>query len=793
MTMFFIAKAKRHTHRPAMLIIALLAAHTACADEVPIFRVDGGGSGHVATGRTWKSAFTGLQEGIDAAFNAGGGEVWVKAGVYQPSGDGRDSSFELKPGVRLYGGFRGVENECGERNPKANRTILNGDIGAVGDESDNCYHLVTGATDTRIDGFIISRGNANGLKQKGTGGGMTIPAGTRKMTVANCTFEKNNAGWQGGAIYGGSVELTVTNCTFFSNAAANGGGISIKGPALIALENCAFSANTGKTAGGAINLENEIHASMVNCRFLSNSSGGNGGALLMESGGETNATLKITDCQFTDNRSDTTGGAVFIKGAFSSWIEQCSFIRNSGNEGTGGIVVSRGALALIQQCTYKKNRGEKDQRDLFCDDTSQIFDTLEALQASFEPEEEKPVAVPLKMLNDVYVYNPRNTQMKLRLILAAKPCTVLVLGDLTDPDFIENYRNLEAVANDYKPLGAQFFYVYRAPLHPENNGYLQPFSIQERARQAQRATTLLKTKTPWLYDCMDNQTLAALMDDSDGNVFIYSAEGSEHYHGTLDDTRALRNALKKLVGEASTETSPNRFPSPGISPKDVGTPDLLDRIRFDPETEPFSPLLITPVSSRFPFYVKLRAEGDDDLLKTGRGRLYLGFHVDPLYQTQWDNKAEPLEYMIRAPRGVAAPSTDDAPEIKSQQYDSEPREFVLTTRQLDPSKPLNLRVEYTVYSPQQDKSITVTQLYTIHLKRDPFGGKAFRRQILHTDPPRKQQALMPVALRDFDSNGDGKLSRGELSGNLWSKFSKIDTDGDGYLSADEYADYLASR
>ena len=191
--------------------------------------------------------------------------------------------------------------------------------------------------------------------------------------------------------------------------------------------------------------------------------------------------------------------------------------------------------------------------------------------------------------------------------------------------------------------------------------------------------------------------------------------------------------------------------------------------------------------------MKLRVEGDAELLKSGNGRLYLGFHLDPLYSMLWDNEADPLEYVIWSPVGIAAPSTDRAPEIKAARVDSEPREFVLNTRQLDLAKALKLRVEYTVYSPLTEKSMTVTQSYTILLEPDPLGGKAYRRQIAHIDPPRKRTAPMPAELRQFDMNDDGRLSRSELSGNLWSRFPEIDTNKEGYLSQDEYTTYLNTR
>jgi hypothetical protein len=762
----------------------------ALADEVTVFRVDADCTQTNPTGRSWSYAFADLQDGIDAAFNAGGGEVWVKAGVYYPSGDDRNSTYELRPGIRLYGGFRGTEKSRDQRNPKANRTILNGDIGAAGNEADNAYHVVTGATDTHIDGFTISRGHANGLKKKSSGGGIFMPEGTRKMVLANCTFEKNLAGWQGGAVFGERVELVVTNCAFFSNSSASGGGLAIRGSSAVSILNSTFSANTASSGGGAVNLENKLSATIRDVQFRLNRSQGSGGALAVDL--YESAELEITRCLFSDNSADRTGGAALIKGAIYPQISNSAFVRNTGKNGTGGIVVGNGTMALVQSCTFTKNRGMK-QTDLSHDATSGIFENMEAMQSAGSPAEEEPEPEPLRMLVDAPVYGPGDEKRALRAIVSAKPYTVIVKGDLTDTVFIENYRFIEALAHDYKPLNVQCYYLHGALTHPENNGYLQPFNLKERRRQVQLAKSLLMTKVPWLYDGMDNQALAAVKGSDDSNVFVYNVEGGELHRGTLVDLTALRTVLRENAGTPPAASDPKTYPSPKVPARNPGKPDRLDRISFNPEKESFSALRIIPAESRIPFYAKLRVEADAELLDTGNGRLYLGFHLDPLYSTQWDNESDPLEYVIWSPVGIAAPSTDRAPEIKGTALDNEPREFVLTTRQLDLSKSLKLRVGYSVYSPLMERSITVSQSYTIVLEADPFGGEAYRRQIAHRDPARRNSAPMPFQLRHLDLNGDGRLSRAELSGNLWSKFPEIDTDRDGYMSEEEYRKYRTVR
>ena len=48
--------------------------------------------------------------------------------------------------MALYGGFVGTETDRSERNWVTNVTILSGDIGVVGDNSDNSYAVVTGTS-----------------------------------------------------------------------------------------------------------------------------------------------------------------------------------------------------------------------------------------------------------------------------------------------------------------------------------------------------------------------------------------------------------------------------------------------------------------------------------------------------------------------------------------------------------------------------------------------------------------------------------------------------------------------
>ncbi|MBN2163310.1 MAG: right-handed parallel beta-helix repeat-containing protein [Pontiellaceae bacterium] len=769
---------------------------SAQAEASAVFRVDGNLSTGMRDGSAWRDAFASVQDAIDAASRAGGGEVWVKAGIYRPAGSGRSATFQLKPGVRLLGGFRGDETERLERNPKANRTTLNGDIGAPADESDNCYHLVTGSTDAQIDGFTLSRGQANGLKEQGVGGALFIPSGTRKIVITNCLFEKNSAGWQGGAIYADRAELTISNCIFSANGAANGGALAFGGNSEITVLSTAFTANQSLTSGGAVALEGEPKIMLKDCRFSYNVSGGDGGALYAAFKPTAETKLQIESSIFSDNRADKSGGALYLKGGNVPLLKACRIERNAGLKGAGGITLDDDTSIVAENCVISANRGQRDMPNIQQGTNALILDSaaLASVEEITRPEEKKVEEPKRRTLANVAVYNEENQPKQIHDLISDSPYTVLILGDLTDPDFIENYRSIEAAANDYGSATVQFYYIYKTLSHPENNGYVEPFTDLERARQMQLANALLKTRVPWFYDGMDNALQRLLKNDSESNVFICSDQAEECFSGEISKPESIRKALDNLIGPAASQTDPSRYSSPRIPSKDPGKPVLVNRIHFNPDREVFVPLKIEPNDSQHPFYAKLRVEADADLLESGNGRLYLGFHLDPLYHMQWDNREKPLVFNLAAPVGIVAPSSDSAEEIKSAEFDAEPREFVLRTRQLDLSKPLVLRVMYSVASPSQGKNIQVSQQYVIHLEQDRLAGRAYRRQIDYKDPERKvRRVIMPGALRHLDANGDGQLTRGELTGNLWSKFPQIDTDKDGLLSDAEYRAYQRNR
>ena len=213
----------------------LYCATTPCLISQVIY-VDANATGS-ADGTSWNDAYPSLKDALSAA--SGGDTIWVAMGTYLPTtDDNRDSSFVLKDGVKMFGGFTGTESALAERDWEANPTVLSGDIGLPGDSTDNSYTILymrdVGSA-TLVDGFYFLYGNADAsvsdIAPATCGGAMYIDGSDAEAhpRIWNCRFEANYAKLCGGAVYvdgsnDGSVAPQFYNCFFYSNVADHTGG-----------------------------------------------------------------------------------------------------------------------------------------------------------------------------------------------------------------------------------------------------------------------------------------------------------------------------------------------------------------------------------------------------------------------------------------------------------------------------------------------------------------------------------------------------------------------------------------
>ena len=325
-------------------------------------------------GWSWDTALATVTAGLELAADDGCA-IWVAEGTYFPtSGVDRTSTFLLREGVELYGGFTGTETRLEDRDYETHVTTLSGHIGGEWDYSDNSYHVVVGADDAVIDGFVITGGNANGVGAAGSGGGMRNHRVS--PTVSNCSFLENSAERYGGGIYSFSSAATLTNCSFERNTAnSDGGGIFNDGDVELTLTigGCTFSRNNAvaeggaihavdvplvvtdstfegnsATSGGAIFVSND-HAALTRCSFSRNFAGVAGGALYSVGSDST-----VTNCTFVEN-SARNGGGWYDRDA--SIATNCAFVDNAATNDGGGFY-NRSASPVMVNCTFEGNTAD---------------------------------------------------------------------------------------------------------------------------------------------------------------------------------------------------------------------------------------------------------------------------------------------------------------------------------------------------------------------------------------------------------------------------------------------------
>ena len=333
---------------------------------------------------------------------------------------------------------------------------------------------------------------------------------------------------------------------------------------------------------------------------------------------------------------------------------------------------------------------------------------------------------------------------------------------------------METLKLDYAPKGVRFYYVYKALAHPEHNDYVKAFTLEERLLHIAEAERTLGSSIPWLADNISNELKRALGGAQNAELVI-DPEGRVARRRAWSDPEALREDLAALVGAPKKTTRVRDIDLKTEPPERPIPRGIVPRVEL---TDPMQALRIEPVmdDEQHPFYVKLRAEADEAYLDSGNGKLYVGFHLDPLYRVHWNNLAKPLEFELRAPDGLRiSPLSGRAPKIE-EPADADPREFLLDIRGDDPTSPLDLTVRYFACDNANTFCVPVTQNYRVHLEIDPLAGRSMARG----RPGGSMGRLM-----QFDTDGDGRISRKEAPERMKSGFARIDTNGDGSLDADE--------
>ena len=269
------------------------------ADRILRVKPDGNDANN---GSDWGNALRSVQEAINRLAERGqGGEVWVKAGTYQPSvymsgaSTDRSAAFVMKDGVSVYGGFEGNEETRAERDNKkgsmpwqyTHSTVFVGNAyggAATATGGGKCEYntadnkwSVTGSNSNHVVWFANLDGTA--FKNVTVLDGVTIKGGSAQETVGT---KENFFGDRGAGVYmAGNAYLT--NCVVTENAATGkGGGVYLYGGRIIG----SLLYNNEGQQGGAVYVDN---SGIVLRSMLTNNSGYDGAAVYM-----------VSDTEWTD-------------------------------------------------------------------------------------------------------------------------------------------------------------------------------------------------------------------------------------------------------------------------------------------------------------------------------------------------------------------------------------------------------------------------------------------------------------------------------------------------------------
>ena len=332
---------------------------------VPSSRIRYVKSGGTGDGTSWDNASGDLQAMIDdlAENNSQNlpGEVWVAAGEYEPRSylipsEQYSSSFRMRDGISVYGGFAGTEDTKAER-PKGtsgmpwdfkNRTILKGSYydddnvsygnnrWAVTGDSRHVVWFAKMPNDdeaftrpTYLDGVTIKGGYAQGgagLDEFMTDRGAGVYMDSRYAYLTNCIVTQNNAAGPGGGVYlkDGRIQGSLL---YNNNSETNGGAVYVDGTGL-------------------------VHRSML----VNNSAGNGAGAYLAYTaqGDDGHPEYLILSTCVVTNNTARQNGAVYCAGGgvlmqniiANNWCPTTTDATDPNAAQTGGLYIDRYGLVI---------------------------------------------------------------------------------------------------------------------------------------------------------------------------------------------------------------------------------------------------------------------------------------------------------------------------------------------------------------------------------------------------------------------------------------------------------------
>jgi hypothetical protein len=235
--------------------------------------------------------------------------------------------------------------------------------------------------------------------------------------------------------------------------------------------------------------------------------------------------------------------------------------------------------------------------------------------------------------------------------------------------------------------------------------------------EAQRT---LGSRFVWIVDNMDNAFKSA-MGNAPNSEWVIDENNIIVRRRDWSSAKALRKDLEELVGPVDHVTRVEDLDMPTAPPPMAAARGVVERIERQGR---MSPLSIKPIAGEDgePFYAKLRAEADRDLLSGGDGQLYLRFMLDPLYKVHWNNLVDPIQVKIETPDGVLVSKNVLVGPKVEEEADIDPREFLIDVAGIEEGSVLKVSAFYYACHETAGWCKPVSQSYEVTFDRNRNGG-----------------------------------------------------------------------
>lgn len=333
---------------------------------------------------------------------------------------------------------------------------------------------------------------------------------------------------------------------------------------------------------------------------------------------------------------------------------------------------------------------------------------------------------------------------------------------------------------DYAEKDINFYFVYKSLAHPEINNFVSPHTLEERLKHIEEFQKITGSKIPWLCDSMDNMFSNAFGRPPNGE-FVIDPEGIVVRQRFWSNPVTLRNDLSEFLGEVENPTSPtDALPDFKMPVREVAS-NIVPRIDLPAGLRG---LILEPGECDYPAYAKLRVEASQELLgETGKGQMYVGLYLDPIYKVHWNNRAGNVQVQINVAEGMSVDkATLKGPEVKAD-ADVDPRQFLVEIDRNEQEKtPIEIVVSYVVCDDDETFCHTVSQSYSVEFRTE---------RELGTRPGTFMNGMF-FDVKDLDRNGDGKIEGDEFPPKESSKFlSHMDFNLDNVIEMSEVDRFMS--